>query len=729
MSTYADTPYIHARIPGVGHDQPFTCAELFPLVQKLRNTFAEAGWSIQLIGGMETVRTHLDFTFSFCIIGPGGSTNYRLTYSDSPGLPIAIVIDDPTTCCDAACEAALAAQTPSITTIFGTTSTTARQATNTATVDAIKWMYDQRGLNVLSGTQEDVGVGDWRTPIFFDPAVFWDCPGYFVTIGGQTGASYVETFGGELFNGLGFIATSQDNTVGGNSLEVYVHIADRGSGLGPGLYIATRDSNNFGTFLSEYPAKHPHQISNAERGSVPQGVERHFMLRQGDDIHVFVNSYNYFMNQPGGGSFELEAHGGAVKLKALEGELGTPKVSRATWFGGRDDPSTGGERLYEALSSRDPGLIEMTVEGGGSVTQITPLQTLGNENRVISFPAYTALVDGNHPNGLTWEGDIAIVAEPWVAMNPYQDSSVMPVVGQISDAIIPWRAIALGTNPPSPDEVFTWDLQYWRYFQPDRETGGRFTNQPSNTGPGSSLALRVKDVRIYNGTAFTGPPAYPISSVSVSPDPVPAGAGGNVTINIDTTTGAGLDLSLGGTLIITSNNERVQFQGTPDHYVSVPALATSVVVPFTTIDLDQEEDVTIVVIGENQVATQVTVTLSGTATGGVPNLTLGLNPLIITRSAKSYTVVSGGAIDITSLVAWPVIAVDYGNVGDETNPPSRVYINEVDDSETNSTWYGNKIAVLLPVSEEGEAPVGGDVLLSQFRSGWYHSKKRHRRVE
>jgi hypothetical protein len=205
VSTYADTPYIHARIPGVGHGSPFTCADLFPIIQKLRNTFQEAGWSIQLIGGMETVRTHLDFTFSFCIIGPGGSVNYRMDYSDTSALPVAIVIDDPATCCNAACETALAAQTPSITQIFGTTSTTSRQATNTATVNGIKWMYDQRSITVLSGTQEDAGGGDWRTPIFFDPND-WDCPPFTVSIGGQTGASYLETFGGSMFNGLGFIA-------------------------------------------------------------------------------------------------------------------------------------------------------------------------------------------------------------------------------------------------------------------------------------------------------------------------------------------------------------------------------------------------------------------------------------------------------------------------------------------------------------------------------------------
>jgi hypothetical protein len=453
------------------------------------------------------------------------------------------------------------------------------------------------------------------------------------------------------------------------------------------------------------------------------------MLRDGADIHLFVNSYSYFMNQPGAASFELEAHGGAVKLKALEGELGTPKISRATWFGGRDDPSTGGEYLHAALSSRNPGLIEMTVDGPGAVTQITPLETPGNENRILTIPAYTALSNNNHPNGLTWEGDIAIIAEPWVGMNPYQDNSVVPVVGQISDAIVPWRAIGLGRNPPTPDEVFTWDRQFWRYYQTDRETGGRFTAQPVDTGPGSSLALRVKDVRVYNGTGFTGPPAYPILSASVSPDPVPAGGGGTLTINVDTSRGSGLDLSLGGTFIVTSNNERMQFQGSPDHYVSVPATNNSVAVPFTTIDLDQEEDVTITIIGEDQETLAVTVTLSGTATGGVPQLTLGLNPLIITRSAKSYSIVSGGGIDITSTVAWPIIAVDYGNVGDETNPPSRVYINEVDDSETNSTWYGNKLGVLLPVSDEGEVPVGGENLFPQIRSVWAQSKRPMRRIE
>lgn len=80
---------------------------------------------------------------------------------------------------------------------------------------------------------------------------------------------------------------------------------------------------------------------------------------------------------------------------------------------------------------------------------------------------------------------------------------------------------------------------------------------------------------------------------------------------------------------------------------------------------------------------------------------MAFNPVIATRFASSYSVVSGsGPVEIESTIAWPSITVDYGNEGSETEPPTRSYVGIVNYSETNSTNLGTGVAILLPLSNE-----------------------------
>ena len=97
-----------------------------------------------------------------------------------------------------------------------------------------------------------------------------------------------------------------------------------------------------------------------------------------------------------------------------------------------------------------------------------------------------------------------------------------------------------------------------------------------------------------------------------------------------------------------------------------------------------------------------------------------LNPLFASRSAHTFTIVAGGGVNISGTIAWPSIAVDYGNEGSEDDPPTRSYINIEDDTATAVRYgQGDKVAALLPLSAEaieidtGDGEGGG--VLPQFR--------------
>lgn len=78
-----------------------------------------------------------------------------------------------------------------------------------------------------------------------------------------------------------------------------------------------------------------------------------------------------------------------------------------------------------------------------------------------------------------------------------------------------------------------------------------------------------------------------------------------------------------------------------------------------------------------------------------------VQPIITTRFAHQFVLESGAGITIESDLAWTSIAVDYGNEGDENDPPSMSYINLVDDSATGVSYgQGNKVVAMLPLSFE-----------------------------
>lgn len=95
---------------------------------------------------------------------------------------------------------------------------------------------------------------------------------------------------------------------------------------------------------------------------------------------------------------------------------------------------------------------------------------------------------------------------------------------------------------------------------------------------------------------------------------------------------------------------------------------------------------------------------------------MALQSILALRTALPFTIVTGQALHLDNPVgAWSSVCIDYGNLGSEAAPPTRAYINQVDDTTTDGEGLGDKVGLLLPLSAEGVLVVAGGVVFPQFR--------------
>ena len=95
-------------------------------------------------------------------------------------------------------------------------------------------------------------------------------------------------------------------------------------------------------------------------------------------------------------------------------------------------------------------------------------------------------------------------------------------------------------------------------------------------------------------------------------------------------------------------------------------------------------------------------------------------PLIASHDPIEILTVSGGPVELDNpTLAFSTVGVDYGNKGDDTEPPTLSYINEVDDTETNDPGnLGNKVGILLPLSAEGVSVPSGEGFIQYRHPRW-----------
>ena len=95
---------------------------------------------------------------------------------------------------------------------------------------------------------------------------------------------------------------------------------------------------------------------------------------------------------------------------------------------------------------------------------------------------------------------------------------------------------------------------------------------------------------------------------------------------------------------------------------------------------------------------------------------MALQSILAVRVAIPFTITSGSALHLVNPGgAWSVVVVDYGNLGAENQPPTRAYINQVDDTEVASGPGGHKVSMMLPLSAEGVLSIAGGASFPQFR--------------
>jgi hypothetical protein len=97
-------------------------------------------------------------------------------------------------------------------------------------------------------------------------------------------------------------------------------------------------------------------------------------------------------------------------------------------------------------------------------------------------------------------------------------------------------------------------------------------------------------------------------------------------------------------------------------------------------------------------------------------------PVFVSRTLTSITLLSGnGAVSLTEPVrgGHNIIGVNVGNKGSDREPPTLSYINQVDDTETqNTNSLGDRIAALLPLSDESVFVPGGQGFLQYRHPRW-----------
>jgi len=122
------------------------------------------------------------------------------------------------------------------------------------------------------------------------------------------------------------------------------------------------------------------------------------------------------------------------------------------------------------------------------------------------------------------------------------------------------------------------------------------------SGPGSSLALRVDDPRVFNGTSFDGESLGEILSVSFASDPIASGDSVIVTVILVTPADAN-----GAVVVIQAiDSSRCQFQNDPDHLVHFASGESSKDITMDTIDLEILETVEIRAVGSNSKSNTLT---------------------------------------------------------------------------------------------------------------------------
>ena len=508
MSTYTD-PYVFGEIPGLTNNALNRSFQ----TGRIKNWFKEAGWKAFEVPAILEIHTTGVPEFDQCLLGAGQDVFYQVKISGDPGL-IALQ-DSESTCCEDSDDFVERTVTgnliwtggynPIAGAGFGIRLPTASGGSGElcsandlamikvdfSSVEAMHTITLNAAMTLISKR-----VGLLKAIEY--PTVSDGAGGFITKVGilGQTPITWQIEFGGQLATtstiatGAGFLLVGKDNIVNDNHMEMIMYWENEDS-------LSINNSNQIrfitrvGARFSDSPTIPYQDLVDDEEDDT---INQRGGLTCADQTEGFISPTCFFLDNPSlGGQLITTAWGGAFRIKALEGESGTPNITKAIFLAATTQRINHGFDSWRDTNTPQPNCA-FWVEAAD-----TPARSWFAGQYHISHMGYTnSRSAGFNRDGIFWFGDnVASICEPWIGWNAFLDiaggadpEDPAPVFCQIPDCIIPWRSIANGL-PPSTDELFTWDGRIWRYYQTNRD--------PENDvfhGPGSRMAFRVADSRI-----------------------------------------------------------------------------------------------------------------------------------------------------------------------------------------------------------------------------------------
>lgn len=608
MSTYATNPYTLSQLDMPDRDASITCNQIHNAMLRVRNAFSESGWDVTDVPPIMTTVTSDTIPIPICLLG----LDEVVFYNVAVGSENLLVVDGSFyDCCleSDPCDCLTATTAQFFPTPYGNVSN--RIALNLTMQTVLRVLFTKNGSILLADEAYSSSDPD-------DNNIYND---YYLTDGDNCAPTIV--FGGQhhmsiqgpsQVRGAGFIARSQDSIVANNKLELYCTYVFDGVDSYLRLYYRKGGWPDFSVSVSplttdigivcpnetvtifELGSKFgTHPIKVLEDEDEAPKIQALDITLIGEQMNFWINDYCAFYT-PSEAPSGLSASGfvGALKIKRLEKETTPlPNIRKLLMALGRIN---GGESIRETNSVTTTGaFLEIETISGSVTSKVNPAGEYGPFllNSLSDTWDYSRVREG-----IQWYGGVAEIAEPWVAGNFYtqDENSLAPVVGQVWDCMTPYRAVSAGTDIPTP---FTWDGELWRYVQTNKlRASGAY---PDVIGPPSSMALRVKDFRIFNGEGYSGEEQVEIVSVSADPNPVDPTANTIIitVVIVPTNNGDG-----GFVAVYTKDDHRINFTSNIITYTKGKSSA-SISANIIKLELPVEETVTITAKSENVKTTTV----------------------------------------------------------------------------------------------------------------------------
>lgn len=598
MSTaYASQAYIFAQIEETISSDLTVQQDYIGI---LENIFTEAGWNVERVPTRIRLLTEPSGGFPISILGISNWVFYTVATTTSTIFVPDDSIDDIGACSGWASSCSCSGQSLNNHRgqAYGPTDSSGGASRHNHLMTGAKYALHLDGFTTYNGpTTQDVD-DNYITDIYFDG---WYTGGN-IGLGNQHPGEVTLTRGGLL-------VTCQDAITNGNSFSLYIRFGVDGtlqaywsvSGAFPSFSMTPNLASQVDTDyfcpsfeFTHYPATltgtHPQDYIDEN----PDDVQP-FSWQEGQRYHYFANPHTICIDvrleDQTGASNNMFAS--ALKLKPLEGEVlesdpGYPDDMNIQKSVIIMDHGPGFSLQRRNQPTCAISFTDFRGNGFSSQNESTGQDDWGPFilNSMGATEDYT-----DYPDGIEWNGGIAEIGEAWVASNFMNPNSVYdaPIVAQLWDACVPYRTILEGTgDSPTP---FFWDGQLWRYYQQNK-------NQDPN-GPASSLAFRVNDLGVYDGSTYAGAIRVDLASLDVSPTSIPNG--GNVTITVTLSAPA----PARGALVIlhTPGDERIQFTS---HIHTITEGEIELAVTYTTIGLSVEETTRVKAISTNTLSQLIT---------------------------------------------------------------------------------------------------------------------------